>query len=67
VAAEDNTILVDHWKYWEANKAKVFNDHWLNDPLHPNGKGHLEMARLLFKTLDICDASSFTCVGEVYF
>ena len=67
VATEDNTILVDHWKYWEANKVKVFNDDWLNDPLHPNGKGHLEMARLLFKTLDICDDSSFTCVGEVHF
>jgi acyl-CoA thioesterase I len=67
VAVETNTILVDHWAYWETRKEAVVEERWLNDPLHPNGKGHLQMARLLFKTLNICDQQSFTCTGEVDF
>ncbi|HWI94185.1 MAG TPA: SGNH/GDSL hydrolase family protein [Flavisolibacter sp.] len=67
VAAATNTILVDHMVYWEERKETVFKEGWLNDPLHPNGKGHLQMARLLFNTLDICDGHSFTCAGEVNF
>jgi len=60
-------ILVDHWKYWEDNREKVLDEKWRNDPLHPNGRGHLEMARLLFKTLSIFDDSSFTCTGTINF
>jgi acyl-CoA thioesterase I len=67
VAAQYNTILVDHWKHWEENKERVLSESWLNDPLHPNGKGHLEMARMLFKRLNICDGYSFTCEGQVNF
>lgn len=67
VAQEKKLILVDHWLYWESNRDKVFEGGWLSDPLHPNGKGHLEMARLLFKTLSICSDPSFTCTGDINF
>lgn len=67
VAAKHNLILVDHWQFWEANREKVVAETWRNDPLHPNGKGHLEMARLLFQQLGICDDRSFTCTGTVRF
>lgn len=67
VAARQNLILVDHWRFWEANSKNVVTENWRNDPLHPNGKGHMEIARLLFKQLDICDDRSFTCSGQVRF
>lgn len=67
VANDCNIILVDHWKYWEDNKQRVIEEKWRTDPLHPNGRGHLEMARLLFKTLSIFDNTSFTCTGVVNF
>lgn len=58
-----STILVDHWAYWEG-KAKQNPDEvygkWMSDELHPNGKGHDEMAKILFKKLEIFDAGSFT-------
>ncbi|WP_121357239.1 SGNH/GDSL hydrolase family protein [Flavisolibacter nicotianae] len=67
LADQHNLILIDHWRSWEVNQEKVVAEKWRNDPLHPNGKGHLEMARLLFQHLDICDDRSFTCSGHVPF
>lgn len=67
VADTTHTILIDHSMYWQTQKEIVFKEGWLNDPLHPNGKGHLQMARLLFKTLNIFDEHSFTCTGDVHF
>lgn len=67
LAKEKQVILVDHWSYWESNRDKVASEGWLNDRLHPNGKGHLEMARLLFKTLSICSEPSFTCTADMNF
>jgi lysophospholipase L1-like esterase len=66
VAASRGTILVDHWAYWtERLQANVLEVHkWMNDELHPNGRGHDEMARHLFRTLDISDPAAFTCMDH---
>jgi acyl-CoA thioesterase-1 len=61
-AAAEGTILVDHWQHWAAQgKSNILELHkWLNDELHPNGRGHDEMAKTLFRALGIYDPASFT-------
>ncbi|HEY0670292.1 MAG TPA: SGNH/GDSL hydrolase family protein [Sphingobacteriaceae bacterium] len=66
-ARDKKVILVDHWQYWQSHNKEVISEKWRNDALHPNGKGHLEIARLLFSTLSICNDKSFTCTGKVNF
>lgn len=65
VAEDNKIILVDNWSYWTDAKnnasANPGFDGWLDDPVHPNHKGHSEIAKLLFKTLDIFDVNAFTC------
>lgn len=63
VAKQEQCIVVDHWKYWEDESAALTRN-WLDDPLHPNAEGHLQMARLFFKATDTFDDHSFTCTGE---
>lgn len=66
VAEQRNVVLIDHYLYWEeAAKHSEVYDTWLNDPLHPNGLGHLEMARMIFKALSIYDPKSFTCMETI--
>jgi len=70
VAKRSGVILVDHREHWQdairqKSESEVFA-RWLNDPLHPNGDGHLEMARLLFKQLQIFDESAPTCGAPYY-
>lgn len=69
VAEKQNVALVDHWQYWqeslEKNPGEDIYHKWLKDPLHPNGQGHLELARLTFKVLSIFDPKSFTCSGKI--
>ncbi len=70
VAEDKKIILVDNWGYWKqaiakTSQAKIFNE-WLNDPLHPNGVGHLEIARLMFKELAIFNSNDPTCGGLYY-
>lgn len=70
VADSRQVVAIDHWLHWQSamdNKGEkqVFAD-WLNDPLHPNGTGHLEMARLLFKRLQIFDPKAPTCGAPYY-
>ena len=62
VAAAEQTILVDHWAYWTEQAAKdVLDLHkWMNDELHPNGRGHVQMAIRLFAALGMHDPQSFT-------
>ena len=62
VAAAEGTILVDHWQQWTAQGEKnILELHkWLNDELHPNGRGHDQMAKALFRALNILDPSAFT-------
>lgn len=62
VAAAEGTILVDHWAYWtdRARADIVEVRKWYSDELHPNGRGHDEMAKLLFKAIGIFDPATFT-------
>ena len=68
-AEKKSIILVDNYTYWEETKngseINVFKE-WLNDPLHPNGTGHQEIARLLFKELSIFNPNDATCGGKYY-
>lgn len=63
VAIQQQCILVDHWKQWNSEPVELMNT-WLDDPLHPNAEGHLQMARLFFKMTGIYDDNSFTCTGK---
>ncbi len=69
VAARNNVVLVDHWAWWEevhkSFEKNVYRQ-WLNDPVHPNAAGHFQMARLLFKALNIFDPDAPSCTGEYY-
>lgn len=69
-AVEKEIILVDNYAYWKEkikqwSQASVFRQ-WLNDPLHPNGEGHKQIARLMFKKLSIFNKNDATCRGIYY-
>lgn len=68
-AVSEKVILVDHYKYWmemhRNGPVKVFRE-WLNDPVHPGGEGHAEIARLMFRELGIFDPNASTCGGPHY-
>lgn len=59
VAKKKELILVDHWQLWSGKGGNITE--WLDDPVHPNFKGHSEIAKLLFTVLDIFDVNAFTC------
>lgn len=70
VAEKENVVLVDNYAYWEeeikrTSQAAVFKK-WLNDGLHPNGFGHQQIARTMFKRLDIFDENAPTCGAPYY-
>jgi lysophospholipase L1-like esterase len=70
IAEKEQVILVDNYGYWceeiqKSNGVKVYKE-WLNDPLHPDGNGHSEIARLMFKSLGIFDPEAPTCGGVYY-
>ncbi|NND31258.1 MAG: SGNH/GDSL hydrolase family protein [Saprospiraceae bacterium] len=70
IAEEEQVILVDNYAHWQKNmqerSIKEIHREWLNDPLHPNGKGHQQIAREMFRTLDIYDPNAATCGGDYY-
>lgn len=51
IAAERDLLLVDHFAHWQQTGPAA--DAWYDDPFHPNGAGHAEMARLLCETLQV--------------
>ena len=62
VAASEDTILVDHRKFWEENAAEPETlARWLAEPLHPGPYGHLQMAILSLKQLGIYSPDSKCC------
>lgn len=66
VANEDNLVLVDNYKHWQEADQLTVHKQWLNDPLHPNGTGHKQIAQQLFKSLDIFDPKDPTCGAPYY-
>jgi len=70
VALDNEIILVDNFQWWQEkmkqdSATEVFRN-WLNDPLHPNGLGHMQIARLLFKKISIFNSADPTCGGKYY-
>ena len=62
IAADESVILVDHEKYWSANAPDERSlKLWMGEAIHPGGKGHLEMAKLIFQTLNIYDPECSCC------
>lgn len=70
LAVLKDIILVDNYEFWQNSiidqgEATIFKK-WLNDQLHPNGEGHSQIARLMFKELSIFDPTAPTCGGPFY-
>lgn len=60
LARERDVMLVDHHAHWLDAGGGTAPSRWLDDPIHPNGPGHLEMARTIFRRLGILDPDSPT-------
>lgn len=70
ISKKNQVILVDNWTIWntelqEKYRGEVFKK-LLDDPVHPNGLGHHEIAIALFKELSIFDPNAPTCGGAYY-
>ena len=70
ISEKNHVILVDNWTIWntelqEKYNGKIFKE-LLNDPLHPNGQGHKEIAIALFKAFSIFNADAPACGGDYY-
>ncbi|HAT4314748.1 TPA: SGNH/GDSL hydrolase family protein [Clostridium perfringens] len=63
VARENNVMLIDNYSHWEELEKENSNlkNELLNDLIHPNEKGHLEIVKFIFKELDIFEEDSYTC------
>lgn len=61
VSLERKIVLIDHWSFWNKIQKETVVKKWLDDPIHPNGKGHGKMAHLIFKELGIFDSSQPAC------
>jgi acyl-CoA thioesterase I len=60
VAQARHVVLVDHFAHWVEAGYGAPPAAWLDDPIHPNARGHLEMARTLFRRLGVFDPRSPT-------
>lgn len=61
-AEEQDTILINHYAHWEKNAAapEVLAS-WLGEAIHPGARGHLEMAKEIFKIFHIYDRDCPCC------
>ena len=62
VAHDEKAVLVDHWRHWQtACQDPQMLKQWINEPIHPNARGHREFAILTFQVLGIYSTNSPTC------
>ncbi len=65
-----NVTYVDNWSIWSTELQQKYHGEvfkkLMNDPLHPNGYGHKEIAEALFRELSIFDPEAPTCGGTYY-
>lgn len=62
VAVKNSVVLIDHYAYWENQYSQgIDTSNLLNDAIHPNQRGHFQIARKVFIDLDIFDPISPTC------
>ncbi|MBO9592674.1 MAG: SGNH/GDSL hydrolase family protein [Niabella sp.] len=70
LAVSRSLVYVNVWAAWETGLKEKYKGQQharlLNDPLHPNGFGHQEIAILLFKAFSIYDPAAATCGGPYY-
>lgn len=61
-AREEEVILIDHDRHWreKASDPEILAS-WLGERIHPGALGHLEMAKEIFRSLDIFDPDSDCC------
>lgn len=61
IAGEYDLLLVDHSAYWASaiQENPIRAATWMNDSLHPGQHGHIAMAHLLLKELEMWDQSSY--------
>lgn len=64
-AIKNQVILVDNWTVWNTELQKKYQGNVLtelmDDPFHPNGRGHQELSISLFKALSIFNEDFPTC------
>ena len=53
LADETDTVLVDHEKYWLQHFDGLEPIPWMDDHSHPNAVGHVHMANLTLRTLEL--------------
>lgn len=59
VAHDTNTILIDHWVWWnQAKPVPAALREWLADPIHPNGAGHRQFAAEFFRAIGHYDPAA---------
>lgn len=58
VARELGVLVVDHHRHWTEAGDDGGPSDWFADPLHPSAVGHVELARMLLRTLGIDDPAS---------
>lgn len=63
IAKNKNVTLIDHYRKWEEIEKENPNikNEFLNDSIHPNEKGHLEMVKFILKELEIFKEDSYIC------
>lgn len=70
VVRKEHVILVDNYSNWNNELQSKYkyevSRFLLNDPLHPNGLGHKEIAFKLFKELSIFNPTDPSCGGPYY-